>query len=178
MTGKYPSSIGMQSKVITPPEPWGLSLKDKIMPQFFKNAGYKTHLVGKWHLGFYQQQYTPTRRGFDSHFGFLGAHIDYFNYTYQDVLDFNFWGYDMRRNLDVHYGTKPKKYITNLLTEEALTVINQHNKNDPLFLMLTHLAPHSGNQLNRWQAPKEEIDKFSHIKDDERRVLAGKTFLF
>jgi arylsulfatase B len=172
MSGQYPSSIGMQHFVILPEEPWGLSLKDPIMPEIFKKAGYKTHLVGKWHLGFFQQQYTPTKRGFDSFFGYLGAHIDYYSYIYKAFYSQN-WGYDMRKNLSVNYDFQPKTYITEAFTEVATDLIRNHDESDPLFLLLTHLAPHSGNEDDKWQAPEEEILKFSHIDDPERRKLAG-----
>lgn len=175
MTGKYPSTIGMQHFVILPQEPWGLSLKEKIMPQYFKEAGYKTRLIGKWHLGLYQEQYTPTRRGFDSHFGYLGAHIDYFNGTYIDPFTPNkIFGYDFRRNLSSVNEFKSKSsYVTNMFTDEAVNVIKDHDQTNPLFLLINHLAPHASNEGTNWEAPEEEIQKFSHIDDPNRRKLAG-----
>jgi arylsulfatase B len=78
MTGKYPHHVGMQNYVIVSDEPWGLGVEEKLMPEYFKDAGYATHLVGKWHLGFYQEEYTPTKRGFDHFFGFLGEFLSHF----------------------------------------------------------------------------------------------------
>lgn len=49
-----------------------------LMPEIFQKAGYSTHLVGKWHLGFAKREYTPTYRGFDNHYGYWGGFIDYY----------------------------------------------------------------------------------------------------
>ena len=74
----------MQRNVILAAEPWGLPLDLKILPQYLKDDGYKTHAVGKWHLGFFQTAYTPTKRGFDSHFGYWTGKQDYYDHTAQE----------------------------------------------------------------------------------------------
>jgi arylsulfatase B len=76
----------MQHYVIVCDEPWGLGLHEKLMPEFFQAAGYKTHMIGKWHLGFHEKEYSPTFRGFDEHVGFLGAYVDYFDHTLIDSV--------------------------------------------------------------------------------------------
>lgn len=81
MTGKYPSNVGMQHYVILNGEPWGLGLDEKILPQYMKEAGYSTHLIGKWHLGFHQKKYTPCMRGYDTHLGYYSGLIDYYNHS-------------------------------------------------------------------------------------------------
>lgn len=68
----------MENDVIYGPQPWGLPLAEKLMPKYFEEGGYVSHAVGKWHLGFFKADYTPTRRGFHSHFGnWLGAEDHY-----------------------------------------------------------------------------------------------------
>lgn len=81
LTGKYPSNSGMQYSVIVSDEPYGLGLQEKTMAEYMKCGGYRTHLIGKWHLGFFRKHYTPLNRGFDSHFGYYGGFIDYFNHS-------------------------------------------------------------------------------------------------
>lgn len=172
-TGKYPNTLGMQHFVIPNDGAFGLNLNQKIMPQYLKEAGYKTHLIGKWHQGFYKRQYVPTERGFDSFFGYYGGYIDYWDYTLK-MLNRNYSrGYDMRRNLTVNYDIPEKTYATELFTTEAVRTIQNHDYKDPLFLLLSHLAPHAGNEDDPMQAPQSEIDKFNHIKDPQRKTLAG-----
>lgn len=69
MSGFHPIHIGMQHKVIYAMEPRGLPLHLKILPQYLNDLGYESHIVGKWHLGFWQLNYTPLYRGFKSHWG-------------------------------------------------------------------------------------------------------------
>ena len=50
-----------------------------LAAQALQQRGYSTHAVGKWHLGYCDWQYTPTRRGFDSFFGFYTHGEDYYD---------------------------------------------------------------------------------------------------
>ena len=51
LTGKYPFHIGRQKRALKPLQPTGLQLNLTTLPQELKKLGYKTHIVGKWHLG-------------------------------------------------------------------------------------------------------------------------------
>lgn len=80
----------------------------------------------------------------------------------------------MRRNLQVDYSARGT-YATDLFTREAVRLIHDHNQTsaNPLFLVVTHLAPHTGNEDDPMQAPEEDVELFSFIKDPKRRVLAA-----
>ncbi|XP_050527752.1 arylsulfatase B-like [Daktulosphaira vitifoliae] len=174
MTGKYPIKLGMQGPPIYGAEPNGLPLSEKLLPEYLKDLGYTTRAVGKWHLGFYQLPYTPTRRGFDSHFGYYTGYVSYYDYMLQDVYqnigEFN--GFDLRRN-DSFAWDVVGKYATDVFTDEAVRLIKEQPSNKPLFLYLAHVAVHTGNHGKNLEAPQSEIKKFSHIADPNRRTYAA-----
>lgn len=67
LTGCYPPRVGID-KVLYPADPVGLNSSEFTMPQMFKNAGYATKIVGKWHCGD-QKEFLPCNFGFDSYYG-------------------------------------------------------------------------------------------------------------
>lgn len=142
------------------------------MSNYFQENGYKTHLIGKWHLGHFQRKYTPTYRGFDSFFGYYNGAIDYYNYTWvQSPFP---PGYDMRKNSDVNYLNLPGKYATEMFTDQALRIIDKHDDSKKsLFLMVNHLAVHAANDYDPLQAPAEEIAKFNYITNPDRKIFGG-----
>jgi arylsulfatase B len=142
--------------------------------QYLKEAGYATHAIGKWHQGFHRREYTPTYRGFDSHFGYWNGLQDYYTHEVASSLETeDFLGFDMRRNMSVARDTRGK-YSTDLFTAEAVRLIENHRPEaGPMFLYMAHLAPHSGNDREPLQAPDEEVAKFAYVRDPERRIYAA-----
>lgn len=82
-------------------------------------------------------------------------------------------GYDMHRNLETDWNAKGT-YSTTLFTNEAVQLIKEHDAKKPLFMYLAHLAPHTGNRDNPFQAPNATIARFAHIGDPDRRTYAGR----
>ena len=52
MTGQHPIHTGLHHFVLLSSQASGLPLEHETTPQRLKAAGYKTAMVGKWHLGF------------------------------------------------------------------------------------------------------------------------------
>lgn len=162
----------MQHFVQLPDEPWGLPVHERLMPQFFREAGYATQLIGKWHLGFWREELTPTMRGFDHHYGYYNGYIDYYDHTHHMLNKPYAEGVDFRRDRR-RWHADNGTYATEAFTAEARRVIKEHDRSRPLFMVLSHLAVHTGNEDDPMQAPPEEVAKFSHISDPKRRTYAG-----
>uniref|UniRef100_A0A1B0CYF3 Sulfatase N-terminal domain-containing protein n=1 Tax=Phlebotomus papatasi TaxID=29031 RepID=A0A1B0CYF3_PHLPP len=138
-TGKYPSRLGLQAAPLQNDESSGLGQMEKLMPEYFREGGYKTVLVGKWHLGFHQKVLTPLERGFDQHFGPWGARINYLDHSHR--MPGGSKGLDMRNGTEVWKEARGT-YATNLFSEKAIEIVKEHNFEDqPLFLVLSHIAP-------------------------------------
>lgn len=130
---------------------------------------YSNHIVGKWHLGSYKRVYTPLMRGFDSHIGPWTGHHDYFDHTAEEK---GMCGLDMRRNFDVAYDLHGK-YTTDVITSEAVKIIQNRNASQPLFLYVAHTAVHSSNSYSPLPAPDETVAKIVNIEDYNRRKFAA-----
>ncbi|KAH8379101.1 hypothetical protein KR009_003094 [Drosophila setifemur] len=174
LTGKYPINTGMQHYVIVNDQPWGLPLNETTMAEIFRGNGYHTSLLGKWHLGMSQRNYTPTERGFDYHLGYLGAYVDYYDQNYEQTSK-GYRGHDFRENLKPTHD-QVDQYVTDVLSDAAVREIEDHgsnNKSQPLFLLLSHLAPHAANDANPMQAPADELAKFDYIRNETHRYYAA-----
>jgi arylsulfatase A len=105
-----------------------LRADEVTLGQVFQKRGYRTALIGKWHLGRYMK-YHPNRRGFDEFFGF--------------------WQYGFINRYDdsdeLFHNKQPVTitgYITDLLTDQAISFV-ERSRRDPFFLYLAYNAPHS-----------------------------------
>jgi len=158
MTGRYPFRYGLQTAVIPSVSSYGLDTSEWLMPQCLKEAGYKTAIIGKWHLGHADRKYWPRQRGFDYQYGAMIGELDYFTHDEHGVLD---WFRDNRP-------VKEKGYTTILLGNDAVNYIEKQDPAKPFYLYLTFNAPHTP-----YQAPKEYIERYKHIAEPTRRTYAA-----
>ena len=75
--GRYAVNFGHPFAHV-PGSPGGIDPKYRFMSQDLEEAGYKTHIVGKWHLGGSKLSFHPLRRGFQSFYGLLGGGVNFF----------------------------------------------------------------------------------------------------
>lgn len=158
MTGRYPLRYGLQSFVILPEQTYGLATDERLLPQVLKDAGYRTAIVGKWHLGHADRAYWPNARGFDYQYGPLIGEIDYFTHKVHGVTDWYRNGVPLEE----------PGYVTTLLGQDAVRLVEGHDAATPLFLYLAFTAPHTP-----FQAPQEAIDRYPGIADPNRRTYAA-----
>jgi len=160
MTGKSAMRLGI-TRPISKNQKLGLGLEEKILPQYLKELNYSTYLLGKWHLGSYIPDYFPTRRGFDYFYGYLTGGIGYWDHIHGG-------GHDWQRN---EVGLREDGYVTQLIKNDTLKIIDNHDFTNPIFLNVNFGAPHIPNE-----APEESVLKFSYIENETRRIHAAMVY--
>ena len=159
MTGRYPVHTGRQHGVLWPQEPRGLHTSFTLLPQHLKSLGYDTHMVGKWHLGFCHESYLPTRRGFDSYYGYWTGGQDYYQHAHISVTEPKVSGYDFREGEEVARSARGT-YSTHLFADRAGKIIKDSSSNSaPFFLYLAFQSVHGPLQV-----PQEYEDMYKHIQ--------------
>lgn len=138
LTGKYPHRTGV-ADVSTSRGLDRIAEDEVLISQRFKDLGYSTGLIGKWHNGRDDDKYHPLNRGFDEFTGFCMGASDYWE-----------WKIEKNGNQISANG----KYLTDVFTDEAVNFIKE-KKNNPFFLMLTYNTPHTP-----LQAYEKDIDLF------------------
>jgi len=137
LTGRYPDRAGVPGVIRTNPEDsWGyLNPSVTTLGDELRKAGYRTALVGKWHLGL-EAPNLPNMRGFDFFHGFLGDMMD--SYTTHLRHGVNY----MRLNGET---VAPVGHATDIFTDWAVAYLRERARTpeQPFFLYLAYNAPHS-----------------------------------
>ncbi len=159
MTGRYQQRFGHEAN--SPPPTDGMDLKQVTMADRLKKLGYRTGLIGKWHLG-NKDEYYPTERGFDYFYGLRSGSRSYFYNAKNDDKPGNAKA--------IEKNGKPVKfdgYLTDVFGQKAIEFINAKD-DKPFFLFHSFTAPHGP-----MHATEEDKTLFAEIKDTKRRSYAA-----
>lgn len=151
----YMSSAGLQG------DQMGLPLGLQTMGDYLKPLGYKSMVIGKWHMGS-ADEYHPLNRGFDEFFGFRGGARSYFELSEsqqearpEDRLERGFGHYE-----------ESKGYLTDVFADEACRFIEE-NSDQPFFLYLSFNAVHTP-----LEATPEDMAKITGLTGKRKQMAA------
>ena len=114
----------------------GLPPQHPTLPSLLRGAGYRTALMGKWHLG-YPPAFGPLRSGYEEFFGPMSGGVDYFTHCGTNGAH------------DLYFGEEEKRedgYLTDLISRRAVDWVERMahgaQEGQPFFLSLHYTAPH------------------------------------
>jgi arylsulfatase A-like enzyme len=153
ISGRYQQRYGLETALpnAATAQERGLDANGMTLPQLMKDAGYATALVGKWHLG-YEDNQSPNAHGFDYFFGLKSGYHDYYTHNAGDGKP-DLWENDTP--------ISEAGYMTDLITARATRFIEQ-NSAEPFFIDVAYNAPH-------W--PYQVPDHPSEAPNNARHVL-------
>ncbi len=136
MTGRYQYRLrgGLEEPIKEQPSAvLGLPPAHPTLPSILRKAGYRTALVGKWHLG-YLPHFGPRKSGYDEFYGISSGGADYFTHK------------SLAGKPDLYEGERLVEnngYLTDLLTDRAVRYIDKAAAaRQPFLLSLHYTAPH------------------------------------
>ena len=190
MAARYPFKTGLQTQTISPAKPYGLHLNYSTLADELKHRGFRTHALGKWHLGYCREEFAPHRRGFDTFNGYVNGAEHYFTHIRDpDRVSYkNFTsGYDYyaasaatppgapdhgidwaqnasgapSENVDPAQGDC---YSAHHLSATAAAIIAAHPVDPaaPLFMYLAYQSVHSP-----YEAPQLYVDEYAWMNDSK-----------
>ncbi len=162
LTGRHPQRSGVNSWTqnnINGPDGVNMALEEVTLAEMLKDAGYRTGLFGKWHVGSHRD-FGPMKQGFDEFFGIRNGFIDNYNHYFLHQKGFH----------DLFEGTtevfKDGEYFPELITERALEFIDLNEEN-PFLLYIGYNIPHYPEQ-----ALKEHTELYKDLPMPRRSYAA------
>ena len=161
MTGRDPVEMGFAHSVIPPWSNVGVPLDEHFMSETFRDAGYQTGMIGKWHLGHHNRAQSPNARGFEYFYGNLTSGTDYYDHVSR------VGGLDWQRNGS---SIVEPGYNTELIADDAQRFIRDRDQKRPFFLYIPWNAPHTP-----LQAPKGLMLKYVGQLNPQRIIFSAMT---
>ena len=132
----------------------GLPVEHPTLPSLLRDSGYRTALIGKWHLG-YPPHFGPLRSGYEEFFGPMSGGVDYFTHCSSTGA------HDLWLGEEEHI---EPGYLTDLLSQRAVDYVNrmaqqQEPTDSPFFLSLHYTAPHWPWETRDDEALAQEVKK-------------------
>jgi arylsulfatase A-like enzyme len=157
ISGRYPQRNAIET-ALGGEGTRGLPVTDTSMPLLMKNGGYRTALVGKWHLGGSvtgeNKNGGPRAHGFDYFFGFMGSHVDYWHHNRGPAAQ-DLWENESKISMD-------GQYLTTLITQRTIRFIEESAPSgQPFFVDVAYNAPHW--PYNRPDRPSPAPGSGAHV---------------
>lgn len=135
LTGRYQQRAGISTVIFADPKrpthQHGLKASEHTFADLLSQAGYRTAIFGKWHLGYYPR-YNPQRNGFDIFRGYVSGNVDFFSHV------------DQAGRLDWWQGETIKDepgYTTHLITKHSVAFLKEQ-RDRPFCLYVPYEPPH------------------------------------
>ena len=141
----------------------GLPPEHPTLPSLLRTAGYRTALIGKWHLGF-GPHFGPLQSGYEESFGPLAGGVDYFSHCDSSGR------HDLWQNDVEHH---QEGYLTDLLSQRTVEYVERMAGQDaPFFVSLHYTAPHWP-----WET-RDDAARAPSIKNDLFDLAAGNIHVY
>lgn len=148
-TGRYATSTGCYRNGIP------LPAENKTLAHYFRESGYHTGYIGKWHLASTEPVREDQRGGYE-------------HWLASNVLEFSSDAYDTVMYNNENEPVNLPGYRADALTDAAIQFVHKEQKrnrqeksDDPFFLFLSYIEPHHQNHLDNYPAPIGYEDQYS-----------------
>jgi len=139
LSGRYPQRVGIPGG-IGPKSNSGIAASEKLLPEILRDQGYRTALIGKWHLG-HRKEFLPLQHGFDEWLG-TPASNDTAHENRDPAMGFTGTGLLLFEGNRVIEIAPDQSQLTTRYAERATRFIGQHTA-QPFFLYVAPNMPHT-----------------------------------
>ena len=165
-SGRLP--VHVSTSLANPEDPsCGIPRNMTGLAKMLKQAGYKTHQVGKWDAGMATPQHTPQGRGYDTSLGYFEHKNDFWSMkSMQTTCSGTYDLWDTDRPAFKLAGSAYEEYV---FRDRMATIVAEHDPADPLLLFYTPHVAHCPLQV-----PADVLARFANLTDgtDETQCSA------